>query len=292
MSVLHYPYGYPFLPELFPVWNVAFFMLGACVGSFLNVCVCRIPNDETIVTTPSHCPKCGHFIAWFENIPMLSWLWLRGKCSNCGKPISPRYFIVELLTACLFLTMWLKVSRCHEPLYLLLMFFAVIMLAVTTVFIDFEHHIIPNEITFAAMIFGVVFALAFPRYWETSSRLIAVARSCGAMITGLLGLAAFAVVGRWMFKREALGWGDVKFLGAVGACLGFRACFFTVLFGSLAGAIAGPLILLLGKGENKWKSAIAFGPYLAIAALAWILVGEEMTDAYFAYVDSLKRSIP
>ena len=131
--------------EAFWFLSVAIFVFGSCIGSFLNVCIWRIPRDESLISPSSHCPKCGHSLSWFENIPLFSWLCLGGRCRKCRESISFRYFFVELFTAMLFLLVWFKVVSAAQPLAILSVYFVMTMLVVTTIFIDAEHFIIPNE---------------------------------------------------------------------------------------------------------------------------------------------------
>lgn len=272
-------YPYPFSPDVMPAWHVMVFVLGACIGSFLNVCIWRIPRDESIVTAPSHCPKCGHDIAWYENIPLLSWLCLNGKCSKCKSPITFRYFGVELLTAVLFYILFYKVTFDHQPLSILIVYFGVTMLIVTTIFIDIEHFLIPDKTTYPVMLLGIAMSLVFPEIWGGSTtRLLSFVFSASGLLIGGGIMALMAIFGKMLFKVEALGWGDVKYIAAIGACLGLKACFFSVLFGSLTGALAGVGIMLF-KHSNL-KTAIPFGPFLATGTFIWMFYGERLTFLY------------
>ena len=278
-------YSYPFSPETMPVWHVFVFLFGACVGSFLNVCIWRLPRDESLVLPSSHCPKCNTGIAWYDNLPLLSWSILGGKCRHCQTKISFRYFLIELLTAVMFYVIWFKVILDQQPLSVLLVYFMITMLVITTIFIDCEHHIIPNETTYPVIILGLVFSGVFPEIWGTSQHFSALAKASAGLVFGAGGMAIFAIVGRLVFKREALGWGDVKYLVAVGACLGVFGCFFTVLFGSLIGAIVGLILVLTKKG--KLKSKLAFGPYLATGTYIWMVYGERLLRWYLTFLSEM-----
>jgi leader peptidase (prepilin peptidase)/N-methyltransferase len=272
-------YPYPFSPDVMPVWHVMVFVLGACIGSFLNVCIWRIPRDESIVTAPSHCPKCGHGIAWYENIPLLSWVCLGGKCSKCKSPITFRYFFVELLTAVLFYILFYKVTLDHQPLSVLIVYYGMTMLIVTTIFIDIEHFLIPDKTTYPVILLGVAASLAFPDIWGSSTtRQMSLVLSMSGLLIGGGVMALLAIFGKMLFKVEALGWGDVKYIAATGACLGLKACFFTVFFGSLTGAAAGVGLLLFKRGSLK--TAIPFGPFLAAGTFIWMFYGERLTLLY------------
>lgn len=270
---------YPLYPDLLIFWSVGVFVLGCCIGSFLNVCIWRMPRGESIVTAPSHCPNCNHDIAWYENIPLLSWLCLRGKCSSCKAPITFRYFFVELMTGILFFLLFYKVVYDHQPIGILVVYFGMTMLVVTTIFIDYKHFIIPDRTTYPAIVLGIATAIIFPETWNIQGRLAAGTWSVLSMLISGGIMALLAIAGKLVFKMEALGWGDVKYIAAVGACLGPLACFFSLLFGSIAGALAGLLIILLRRGGLK--SAIPFGPFLAAGTFIWMFYGERLTAAYF-----------
>src|ERR1043166_1087802 len=144
----------------FHFWSTVFFALGCIVGSFLNVCIYRLPLEQSIVSPPSHCPQCKYSIPWYLNVPLVTWLSLRGKCKNCGAPISVRYFLVELLTGLTFLACWLSFGRTSAWLALVYAFFLSGLVAAT--FIDFEHFIIPDEITLGGMGAGVLCSFLLP----------------------------------------------------------------------------------------------------------------------------------
>lgn len=268
-------YDYPFLPELMPLWYIFIFIFGCCIGSFLNVCIWRIPRGESVVTAPSHCPKCNHGIRWYENIPLLSYLALRGKCSSCKMPITIRYFLVELITGIFYLLIFYRITSSNQSLSLLPVYFGVTMLIICTAVIDFEHTIIPDRTTYPAMILGVICALVFPETWSTSSHFTAVGFSLATMIGYGLIMGLFSIVGEKIFKQEALGWGDVKYMAAIGACLGPLAAFFVLLIGSILGTIIGTILLLSSKKRNAGRMAIPFGPFLAIATALWMFIGKE-----------------
>jgi leader peptidase (prepilin peptidase)/N-methyltransferase len=272
-------------PEIVPFLNVFIFVIGACVGSFLNVCIWRIPREESIVSPPSHCPKCGHVIPWHENIPLVSWLALMAKCSKCRISISPRYFLVELLTGCIFLLIWMKVLAVGQPIAFVFPYFLLAALVILTAFIDAEHSIIPNEITYAGMVAGLCFSVIWPeiwvqhRNWIMPERLISLMLSSGSLIVSVLFMSSIAIGGRYMFKKDALGWGDVKYVGAVAALIGIPACFFSLLFASLTGSIYGISLIILGKG--KLKSAFPLGPFLAAGTMIWVFFGESIYESWF-----------
>ncbi len=271
-------YTYPFIPQLMPFWYVMSFVLGLCIGSFLNVVIYRIPAGISLSMPPSHCPECKYEIPWYQNIPLISWLLLRGKCSNCADKISIRYFLVELLTGVLFLLIFSKVVFYHEPLQILVVYFALAMLVVSTVFIDVEHQIIPDKTTYPAMILGLVSALVFPVTWGLDSHWAALGQSALCLVTSGGLLALFAIIGSKIFERDALGWGDVKYIAAIGACLGLRGAYFTLLFGAVTGAIVG--ISLMIRKKKDFKGSISFGPFLASGTYLWIIFDKKIMEFY------------
>jgi leader peptidase (prepilin peptidase)/N-methyltransferase len=268
----------PYCPDLYIFWSIAAFVLGCCIGSFLNVCIWRMPRGESVVTAPSHCPHCNHDIAWYENLPLVSWLVLRGKCSACRSPITFRYFFVELLTGILFFALFYKVIDNSQPLGIFPVYLGMAMLIITTVFIDYEHCIIPDKTTYPAMVLGIAAALIFPETWHAPHWTTAGIAAVLSMIISGTFMALFAMIGKMVFKVEVLGWGDVKYIAAVGACLGIPCAFATLLFGSIAGALTGIGMVILRRGSLK--TAIPFGPYLATGTLLWMFFGEWLTNLY------------
>ena len=281
--------------DIYTIWTVFIGALGLCIGSFLNVCIWRMPRGESVVSPPSHCPKCDKEISWFENIPLLSWLALRGRCSRCHNPISPRYFCVELLTGCMFLAVWFRLRslHLHHKLFitLLVAYLLLSVFIVLTAFIDYDHLIIPNKITYPVIFFGLGLALYEPHLWPLSngSHLMAFVASCASVaVVGTL-LAIFAIVGKKIFKKDALGWGDVKYMAAVAAVLGPWAAFFILLIGSILGAVAGLSLIFFRKGSMK--SGIPFGPALAAATFIWMMCGTEVMQAYLRFTAELAKKI-
>lgn len=253
------------------------FLAGLCIGSFLNVCIWRIPRGESIAWPGSHCPKCGHPLGVLDNIPLLSWLCLRGKCRYCKAPITPRYFLVELLTGTLFfLLWWVRGCTWTTPIFI---FYTCALLV--GAFIDIEHLILPDRITLGGMVVGVALSVAWPPVQGEFERLPALWSSLIGLALGYGLLWLVAVLGKAALKREAMGMGDWKLLGAIGACLGWKAVLFTVLVSSLTGTLTGFSFILLGKKE--WQSRIPYGPHLALAAVAWMLCGPELLSAYLAW---------
>lgn len=363
------PHFYEYLFDAFA------FIIGATVGSFLNVCIYRLPLGLSVNEPKrSFCPKCKYRIPFSKNIPLVSWLALRGKCANCGAPISFRYFGVELLTALMFLAVWLRCSAI-DHLAFALPFWIFTGLLITATFIDFEHLIIPDEITWGGVGAGIVLSAAIPSlmrqptFWQgalwsvvgaaagyftlwgvvefgklafgkkkialekaeaftwagkgddaelkiggdamtwseifsrESDRLVLKCPEAdidgkhydnvdlgfyyNRLVVGgtehkLETLAPFSgKVAEIVIPREAMGFGDVKFLAAIGAFLGWQAVFFTIASASIIGAIVGTLILLLNK--QHLSSKIPFGPYLAVGALIWLFAGTDIIHWYLLH---------
>ncbi len=360
-------------------WGLVFFAFGAIFGSLANVCIHRMPRGESIVTPRSHCPGCGYMIPWFHNIPLVSWLQLKGACASCGSKISSRYFLVELLTGVLFLSCWLAVgadSKAAAVAYCALMFGFII-----ATFIDMEHFIIPDEITLGGIVVGFLASTAVPilhgldvngavlsrpEAMKESALGIAVG---GGLIYGILraGKLMFGqrrvtlaeesrlvftetelhlpaetvpfeeifyrksdtvtlhakqlelvdrcyanvdvrlsqaglevgeerldpetvhhlevVTDNVVLPREAMGFGDVKFMAAIGAFVGWQGVIFTLTVSALIGSAVGVTTILLGRRD--WSSRIPYGPYIALAATLWVFFGEAMTGWWFSVLLNL-----
>jgi leader peptidase (prepilin peptidase)/N-methyltransferase len=350
----------------FHFWTFCFFVFGTVVGSFLNVCIYRMPRGESIVSPPSHCPHCGYSIPWYLNIPLVTWLWLHGRCANCGKEISARYFLVELLTGVVFAACWLNFGH-RSPLVALVYCLMIAGLIVAT-FIDVEHYIIPDEITLGGIVVGFLLAffvagshLSFPYARPIRTPGAAMADSLLGIIVGggvvygvlRLGKALFgrykvhaglgakiiftettlklpaqeilyedlfyrkgdtirlkaerielidrcyakaevrlqphelkigdetfepdkvphmeAVADEIILPREAMGLGDVKFMAAIGAFLGWRAVLFSLAASSLIGTVV--VGTLIACKRREWSTRLPYGPYIAVAAVIWIFGG-------------------
>ena len=364
-------FSHTFDPEVwsrvpFHFWSVVCFLLGCIVGSFLNVCIHRLPLGESIVSPPSHCPHCKYSIPWYLNIPLVTWVYLGGKCRNCRAPITLRYFLVELLTGVAFLGCWLGFGRESAGLALVYAFFLAGLIAAT--FIDSEHLIIPDEITIGGMAAGFVCSCLVPALHGTNSLL-------GSMKLSLLGMGVGAGLiylivraGKLLFGRkrltlgpdtrvvftetavvlpdhvvpyeelfyrqsdtillqartvelvdrcykdvrvrlnsksltigeetldpeqvphlevvaaevvlpqEAMGLGDVKFMGAIGAFLGWQAILFSIVVSTLIGSVVGLTLVLMKRRELS--SRLPYGPYIAVAAALWIFAGPQLVYWY------------
>jgi leader peptidase (prepilin peptidase)/N-methyltransferase len=357
----------------FHFWSSCFFVFGCIVGSFLNVCIYRMPLDLSVVSPPSHCPHCKYSIPFYLNIPLLTWLWLRGRCKNCGAPISPRYFIVELLTGVMFLSCWLMFGNPNHPLSsmpLALVYSIFIAGLIAATFIDFEHFIIPDEITLGGAVVGFVISFFLPQLHGATTNGQGMVQSLLGILGGAGIVYAILRLGKLMFgrqrlklepdtkivftetalclpdqeipyeeffyrktdaivlqartvelvdrgykdvtvrlspselkigdeiinpenvthleavcseivvPREAMGLGDVKFMAAIGAFIGWQGALFSLMVSSLIGAAVGVTLILLRKRE--WSSRMPYGPYIALAAVIWLFGGKKLFHAIFA----------
>jgi leader peptidase (prepilin peptidase)/N-methyltransferase len=352
----------------FHFWSLVFFTFGCVTGSFLNVCIHRMPRGMSVVSPPSHCPQCGYSIPWYLNIPLFTWLYLRGKCRNCSAPISSRYFWVELLTGVCFLGCWLLAGR--QSAGLALVYCLILAGFIVATFIDFEHYIIPDEITIGGMVAGTLCSFAVPAVQGTPLAVKAILQSFAGMAVGAGIVYAVVRVGKLLFgrhhielppntrviftetavvlpdreipfeelfyrksdailleaqtvelvdrcylhatvrltperlfigeetmdpesvhhmeivadkitlPREAMGFGDVKFMGAIGAFLGWQAAVFSLMLSSIIGALVG--LVLIACRKQEWSSKLPYGPYIALAATIWIFGGHRLLEWWLA----------
>jgi leader peptidase (prepilin peptidase)/N-methyltransferase len=250
---------------------LALTLMGACVGSFLNVCIHRLPLRESLVWPASHCTSCNRPLAWYENVPLVSWLVLQGRCRTCKTPISFVYPVVEAVTAAVFVTAFFVYGWTLLLAARLLFACALIVLFV----IDLRHRILPNAITLPGIVVGFLLSLALPPGWLSS----AIGVAAGAGVLFLIAEAYFRTRG-----EEGLGMGDVKMLGMIGAFLGWPLMLLTLVLASLMGSIVGVGMLLAG-GRANMKAALPFGTFLAVGAFVGMVAG----DAILAWYLSLYR---
>jgi leader peptidase (prepilin peptidase) / N-methyltransferase len=254
------------LPPAFVV--VALGLIGLTIGSFLNVCIFRIPLEQSIVFPASRCMECGKPLKAYHNIPVLSWLVLRGRCAFCGTPISARYPAVELLTGVVF-ALHGVVFELDALLAVRLVFAAVL---IVLAFIDIDHRILPDSMTLTGIPLGVLASVWLPPGVRDS--LIGV-----GLGGGMLWLIAEAYF-RWR-KFEGMGFGDVKMLAMIGAVLGWRAVIVTLVLASCSGAVIG--VALLSRSKDGMKYALPFGTFLSAGALVASLVGERIVEWYVGF---------
>lgn len=269
---------------------LAFFIFGAMIGSFLNVVIYRVPRKESVVFPRSACPNCKKLIKPYDNIPILSWLILKGRCRYCKKRISIRYFLVEIITATLFaITLW-KIGF-NAFFFVSITFIAMV---IALVFIDAEQMILPNVITypmfFLALVSRVLFALIFEKeffsdlnYFPSTvmeSYHLTIVTLVSALFGAIVGGGFLWITGEfWKLLRkiEAMGMGDVKMMAAVGAFLGWRLTLLSIFIGAFTGTIAG---IFVARKHGTLQVQIPFGIFLGIGSIISLLFGEEIIEAY------------
>ena len=362
----------------FHFWSLCFFLFGCVTGSFLNVCIHRLPLGMSIVTPRSHCPHCKYSIPWYLNLPLVTWVALRARCRNCGAPISPRYFIVELLTGLAFLGCWLAFGNTSHLLSssaLAVVYCIFISGLIAATFIDIEHLIIPDEITLGGLGVGLFASFFIPSLHGATVLSAGLRRGFVGALVGAGVVYAVLRLGKWLFgrqrvklpagtrivfgdsavhlpgreipyedlfyrktdvvvlqaetvelvdrgyrdvpvrlspfsleigeekfkpedvacleavsaevllPREAMGLGDVKFMGAIGAFIGWQGVLFTLTISSMIGAFFGAAMVLLRRRE--WSGRLYFGPFIALAAALWIFAGPALVTWYQHLTDSL-----
>lgn len=240
--------------------------LGLAIGSFLNVCIYRLPESRSVVHPPSRCPACGTDIAFYDNIPVFSYLLLRGRCRHCKARISPRYLMVELMAGLFAVGVYHRYGLSPETFCLYL--FVAALLVVT--FIDLDHRIIPDVVTYPGIGIGLICS-----FWSTA--VTVVDSLLGILVGGgLLFLVAFGYY--TITKKEGMGGGDIKLLAMIGAFLGWKATIFTIFVGSAVGTIFG-IVVALQTREGR-KAAVPFGPFLSMGALLFVFYGRELISWY------------
>lgn len=240
-----------------PLVMVYVFVLGTIVGSFLNVLIYRLPREVSIVLTPpSSCPACATPIRWYDNVPVISWLVLRGRCRACRAPISLRYPQVELaaggLAALAFARWGLSLTGFEVVV------FAWVSLALGLIDLDFQ--ILPNTLTYPAIVFGLICSWLGGYTWWLDS-------AVGALVGALLPILVIVLYKLWR-GVEGMGWGDVKYLAAIGSVVGLRGCVGVLVVASILGATVGLGLILSGRGSGK--TALPFGTFLALAVILWL----------------------
>lgn len=258
------------MAALFVLWA---FLLGLTLGSFLNVCIYRLPRRQSVVVPRSYCPDCGRFIRWYDNVPVVSYLVLGGRCRTCKKPIPFRYPIVEILTALLSVLVYLKFGPTWGYVFYFLLL-AAPLVAVT--FIDLSHQIIPDTISLPGIVAGmgatvVLSGLPWP---------LALSQSLLGILAG--GGSLFAI--SWLYEKlrhqEGIGGGDVKLAAMLGAFFGWKAIFVILFLASLLGSVIGVVLLLFRR--HKAQPTIPFGPFLSAGALLYLFVGKQLIHWYLA----------
>lgn len=260
------------VPDALLVAYVA--VLGAFIGSFLNVVIYRVPMRRSIVRPGSRCGFCESPVRWYDNVPVFSWLALGGRCRSCGVGISARYAFVEALTAVLFVAILRRYGVAwHTPVYAA---FGAALVAVS--FIDIDHRIIPDSISKPGVAVGLVLAALLP---AVPGELLPVplALACAGAILGYFSLLAIAAGGKLLFGRESMGLGDVKLLAMIGAFLGPLSLPFVFLVAPLTASTVG-ITSAIARGRRIRGATLPFGPFLAVAAMAYLLGGSEIVRAW------------
>lgn len=244
--------------------EVLIFILGLVIGSFLNVCIYRIPRKLSIIKPSSFCPSCGNSIKWWHNIPVLSFIILKGKCAYCGAKISLRYPVVEILNGIFYVLAYLNFGLTISLPFVLIFISALIVIS----FIDFDFQIIPDEISIPLILLGIILSLlphnSINLAYDIKDSLIGIVIGGGSLLIVSL------------ITRGGMGGGDIKLNAAVGAFLGWKAALLTIFIGSLAGSIVG-IVILKKTGNRK----IPFGPFLSLGACVCLFFGESLLNWYF-----------
>jgi leader peptidase (prepilin peptidase)/N-methyltransferase len=245
---------------------IALFIFGTIIGSFLNVCIVRIPNRASIVFPGSQCPNCGYSIRFYDNIPLVSYILLGGRCRSCKTAISIRYFLVELLMG--LLTALLSFYFGFSLVFILCLVFTAALVVITC--IDLQHQIIPDCISLPGIPLGFLCSFFLPWITWIDSLL-------GILIGGGV-LYVFALGYYLLKKKEGMGGGDIKMLAMIGAFLGWQGALATLILASIAGSLIG-ILLIVVKGKN-FKYAVPFGPFLALGAFCALIYGERLINWY------------
>ena len=257
------------------VEGLSAFITGACIGSFLNVCVYRIPINRSVVHPGSHCAACGAPIPWYHNIPIFSWFILRGRAACCGTRIDRRYWMVELGLGVIFLALWLRYPPVDAIIY------AIMVSGIAAAcLIDLDHYIIPDRFTLGGCVAGFIACTIHPSLMGEKTALMGFSWSLGSAIICAIVLLAVAWLGTIIFKKEAMGMGDVKFLAAMGAFLGPWSWVWILPISSLIGSGLGFALIIWQRGA--WGTRIPFGPFLGLAALLWLFGGRELFEAWLS----------
>lgn len=250
----------------------SFFLFGIIVGSFLNVCIVRLPHERSVVKPRSHCPQCKHPISWYDNIPLLSYTLLGGKCRHCKAVISFRYFLVELITGLTFAGFYLHFGLSAVTLAYLVMACCFIV----ATFVDFAHRIIPDEVSVGGMLIGLILSFFIPELHVDhpvgfQGQELALGRSALGVFIGGGSIYLLAIIGDFIFKKESMGGGDVKLMAMVGAFLGWKLAVLAFFIAPFFGAAYG----IAEKIRTK-DSAIAYGPFLVLGALISLFWGGDI----------------
>ena len=255
------------MAEISPAFvTVVTLLFGAAIGSFLNVCIYRLPLHESIVFPASHCRVCATPLTWYDNLPLMSYLLRRGRCRFCGTAFSFRYFLVELLTALVAVALIYRFGLTITALG----YFAFSAALIVITFIDLDYQIIPDVVSLPGAVAGVLFSLVTPE--------LSLWNSLVGLVVGAGVLLAVALGYRLTTGREGMGGGDVKLLAMIGAFLGWRAVPFTLFAASFLGSVVGVAAMVRTNADSKL--ALPFGPFLSFGALCYLFFGEQLIEWY------------
>jgi len=261
------------------------FTFGICIGSFLNVCIYRMPRDKSIFKGRSHCPSCDKKIAWYDNIPLISIIALRGKCRNCAAGISKRYFLVELLTGVLFLALYR--SFAFTPHFFI---YAVMVSGlIGASFIDLDYQLIPDSVSLGGLAFGLIASFVYPELHGADTHIKGMASSFIGALSGGASIYLTGLAGNIIFKKklerlagegitESMGGGDVKLMAMIGSILGWKLVILAFFLAPFFGAVAGVVSKIKFKAQ-----IIPYGPYLAIASMISVFWGEAILKRIFYF---------
>jgi leader peptidase (prepilin peptidase)/N-methyltransferase len=250
------------------ITGLTIFTIGLVIGSFSNVCIYRLPRDESLIFPGSHCPKCNKPIKYYDNIPLISYLILKGKCRYCQEKISGQYPLVEFLTGFIYLVLFLSYGLQLRTFVYMLFCSALIII----IFIDLKEKIIPDVISLPFIALG--FLLSFvPNNLSPINSLLGI-------LVGGGSLFLIAVVGSYLFKKEAMGGGDIKLAAMIGAFLGWQLTLLSLFLGFLLGSNVGIIILIKNKGNKDQSDSIPFGPFIALGTVIALLFGKAIIDWY------------
>ena len=271
--------------------KIFIFLFGICLGSFINVVIYRLPIGLSLIRPGSRCPSCGVAIAWYDNLPLLSFLILRGRCRDCGAAISARYFSVELISGFLAVALYIKFGL--NPRTIFLLYLVLALVAIT--YIDLAEMIIPDKITYPGIALGLVSAVWFPDWtlagpwlngrltgWGlTDFRLISLAGSVFGMFLG--GALVWLIFNLYFLirKEEGIGGGDFTLLSMIGAFLGWRSVFVSLFLGAMIGLV-GVAVIAVQKKKLDSRMRLPFGPFLSLAALIYLFFGETILKWYLS----------
>lgn len=258
------------------IFNLYVLFFGLAVGSFLNVCIHRMPQNKTLGGR-SQCPHCKTLIRWYQNIPVLSFLFLKGRCGTCHQSISPRYVFVELLTSLLALATWTSVNHQILPFLLWFCFFGCPLIVIS--FIDLKERIIPDCISLPGIpiSIAVILVVQWPQWKE------ALQFSFLGILVGGGALLTLALIYYKLRKKEGMGGGDIKLSAMLGGFLGWQGIFFVFFVSSILALVASIFILLTQKKEHE-TFVIPYGPFLAIASLIYFFYGSQIISNYFEFM--------